>query len=177
MTRSTLHTVVCAILIAIPASAAAQAPDRPPRVFTQFDGTWVLDPSAPNSHIRPNAFVARTINILTTPTQVVVMKDSAPGDVYRFDNVQPALPSGAVASFRYSLTLVADMLALTETRSSSRDGRSFTNIATEAFAVAGDVLTVERQLSVLVEPPGNLVAFDDPGNYRQTFVYRRASTP
>jgi hypothetical protein len=35
-------------------------------------------------------------------------------------------------------------------------------------------LTVERQLSVLVEPPGNLATLAVPANNRQTIVYRRA---
>jgi hypothetical protein len=135
----------------------------------------VLDPAAPNSHIRANAPVPHTLNIVTSPTDVVVMKDSAAGTVFRFDNAQQELPTGAVASFSYLFTLVGDMLALTETRSSTRDGRRSTNIATEAYEVNGDVLTVERQLSVLVEPPGHLVAFEDPGNYRQTFVYRKVA--
>ncbi len=173
LTVPSCRAFIVAAAIAMPAAAAAQAQDRPPRVFPQFDGTWVLDPSAPNSRIRPNAAVARTIDIVTSPTGVVVMKDGAPGEAYRFDNKPPDLPTGAVASFSHVLTLVADMLALTETRSGTRDNRMYTNVATDAYAVSGDVLTVERQLSVLVEPPGTLVTFEDPGNYRQTFVYRR----
>jgi hypothetical protein len=49
----------------------------------------------------------------------------------------------------------------------------FTNIITDAYAASGDVLTVERQLSVLAQPPGNLVALSDERNNRQTIVYRR----
>jgi hypothetical protein len=30
---------------------------------------------------------------------------------------------------------------------------AFTNIITDAYSTAGDVLTVERQLSVLAQPP------------------------
>jgi hypothetical protein len=36
------------------------------------------------------------------------------------------------------------------------------------------VLTVERQLSVLAQPPGNLVTLSEASNNRQTLVYRRA---
>ena len=75
----------------------------------------------------------------------------------------------AVLARRYSFTLVAGMLALT-----SRLTRgAFTNIITDAYASAGDVLTVERQLSVLAQPPGNLVTLEDDKNNRQTLVYRR----
>jgi len=48
-----------------------------------------------------------------------------------------------------------------------------TTRTTDAYSVAGDVLTVERQLSVLVQPAGNLAILEDPRNNRQTIIYRR----
>jgi len=67
------------------------------------------------------------------------------------------------------LSLVAGMLALT----SKRTRGSLTNIITDAYAVRGEVLTVERQLSVLMQPPGSLMTLSDERNNRQTLVYRR----
>jgi hypothetical protein len=174
MSRS-FAAFLCAVVIAVPSLWAAQAQNQPPRLFPQFDGTWTLDERAAGTRITPGAVVARTIDIVTSPTGVVVMKDGAPGEVYRFDNQQPELPGGAVAEFRHSFTLVGDMLALTKTRSGSRDGRRTTRIITEGYAVSADVLTVERQLSVLVEPPGILAAFGNPADYHQMFVYRRVA--
>jgi hypothetical protein len=63
---------------------------------------------------------------------------------------------------------------LTSRRTRTRDGRAFTNIITDAYTVSGDVLTVERQLSVLIQPPGNLATLEDPNNNRQTIGYRRS---
>ena len=61
------------------------------------------------------------------------------------------------------------MVALTAKRTRG----DFTNIVTDAYVASGDVLTVERQLSVLARPAGNLVTLSDERNNRQTFVYRR----
>ncbi|HEY3043144.1 MAG TPA: hypothetical protein VGJ39_03915 [Vicinamibacterales bacterium] len=116
--------------------------------------------------------VARTLIIATTPVEISLVKDAKDPEVYRVDGTETTLKdprTGAVLDRRYRFTLVADMLALT-----SRLTRgTFTNIITDAYKVAGDVLTVERQLSVLSQPPGNLVTLSDPRNNRQTLVYRR----
>jgi hypothetical protein len=58
-------------------------------------------------------------------------------------------------------------------------------VITDACAVNGDVLTVERQLIVVVAPvvtrdghtvedAGHLVELQEPRNNRQTIVYRRS---
>ena len=65
------------------------------------------------------------------------------------------------------------MLALT-IRKPPLPGRQTAIVMTDAYAVAGDVLTVERQRSVLQQPPGSFVTLEDPLNGRQTVVYRRA---
>jgi hypothetical protein len=77
--------------------------------------------------------------------------------------------TGATLDRRFSFSLVAGMLALT----SKRTRGSLTNIITDAYAVRGEVLTVERQLSVLMQPPGSLMTLSDERNNRQTLVYRR----
>ena len=63
------------------------------------------------------------------------------------------------------------MLPLTRVRRSA--DRTYTNIITDAYRVDGAALIVERQLSVLVEPPGGLATLSDARNNRQTIIYRR----
>jgi hypothetical protein len=62
------------------------------------------------------------------------------------------------------------MVALT----SKRLRGNFTNIITDAYVATDNVLTVERQLSVLAQPPGNLVTLSDERKNRQTLMYRRS---
>jgi len=72
--------------------------------------------------------------------------------------------------------------SLRAARSLRRD--AFTNVITDAYSVSGDTLTVERQLSVVVQPaevkdgrvdraPGRMATLEVPANNRQTIVYRR----
>jgi len=70
-------------------------------------------------------------------------------------------------------TLVAEMLPLTSTRVRRSADRTYANIITDAYPVDGAALIVERQLSVLVEPPGGLATLSDARNNRQTIIYRR----
>jgi hypothetical protein len=172
--RSNLRYCVLAVMFAVPVVLGAQASQRPPRLFSTFAGTWALDPDAGRGHIT-GLPVAGTLVISTSPTAITVVKDSRAPETYRFDNREADLPGGAVANFHFSFALVADALALTTRRTRSDRGHAFTNIITDAYAVRGDVLTIERQLSVLVEPPGNLVTLQDENNNRQTFVYRRVA--
>jgi hypothetical protein len=69
------------------------------------------------------------------------VKDAGQPQVYRFDGTETVAKDAA------------GMVALT----SKRQRGDFTNIITDAYAAAGDMLTVERQLSVLAQPSGNLV--------------------
>ena len=110
--------------------------------------------------------------ISTTPFVISLVKDGRTPETYRFDGTEPpARDSGTGATFdiRYSFRLVAGMVALT----SRRLRGLFPIIITDAYAADGDVLTVERQLSVLAQPPGNLVTLSDERNNRQTLVYQR----
>jgi hypothetical protein len=172
----TLAWLLSVGLFAFPTLARAQAEGRPPRQFPEFVGTWTLDQSAGVGHIA-GLPVARTVTIAITPTEISVIKDARTAEVYRIDGAESAatdLRTGAVLDRRYSFTLVAGALALTSKRTRERDGLAFTNIITDAYAVSGEVLIVERQLSVLVQPPGNLATLEDPNNNRQTLVYRRS---
>jgi hypothetical protein len=85
----------------------------------------------------------------------------------------PVAAGGVTFGFSFRFTLVADGLALTTRRTRPANGGSFTNVITDGYSVAGDVLTVERQLSVVQQPSGMLVTLSDPRNNRQTIVYRR----
>ena len=164
------------LVCAWPTSTLAQAartplPVRIPREFTELRGVWRLDESAGTGHI-VGLPVARTLVIATTPFEISLMKDGTNLEMYRVDGSESVAKdpgTGAVLDRRYSFTLVAGMVALT----SKRTRGAFTNIITDAYAAAGDVLTIERQLSVLAQPPGNLVTLSEDGNNRQTLVYRR----
>lgn len=109
---------------------------------------------------------------------------SAAAEIYRLDGSETQLRdlhTGASLDRTHRFTLVAGALALTHTSTRTEAGgprqsnRRLTTIITDAYSVAGDVLTVERQHSVLLEPPGHLVTLMNPGNNRQTIVYRRAT--
>ena len=179
MNSRRLARFLWAALVVFPTSAWAQAESRPPREFPAFRGTWVLDESAGRGHIA-GLPVARTLTITTTPTDISLVNDSSPAEVYRLDGIETKLGDGRRASF----TLVAEALALTTRRYREDRGYGFTNVITDAWSVAGDVLTIERQLRVVVQPlawedgrtrpgPGRLATLEDPNNNRQTFVYRR----
>jgi hypothetical protein len=154
---------------------SARAQTRPAREFPEFRGTWVLDERAGAGHIT-GLPVVRTIEITTTPTEISLKKDSGEPEVYRFDGTETKTDrrTGAVLDQGYSFTLVAGTLALTSKRiRRNQSGQTYTNIITDAYSVSDDVLTVERQLSVLIQPPGTLATLEDPNNNRQTLVYRR----
>ena len=158
------------LVMGMSAFAAAQSP---PREFAEFRGTWILDESKGSGQIS-GLGVARKIVIETAPLQIVVTKDAESPEVYRFDGSETQakdLKTGTPLNRSYRFTLVSETLALT---TKVRRGENST-IITDAYSVAGGVLRVERQLSVLVENPGYLSTLSDPANNRQTIVYRRSS--
>jgi hypothetical protein len=164
--RAWLGPVLAATILIFPAMASAQSPARE---FREFAGTWILDENASSGRI--SIPVARTLVIATTPTQLSVIKDDAIAEVYPFDGTQTDLWDGRRANF----TLVSDSVALTTRRTRTREGLSRTNVITDAYAVAGDVLTIERRWSILWQPPGTLATLgdSDPQYFRQRLVYRR----
>ena len=179
MNSGSLARFLGAALVVFPTLAWAQAEVRPPREFQAFRGTWVLDESAVSGHIAglPRT---RTLTINTTATDISLVKDSSPAEVYRLDGTETTLSDGR----RNSFALMAEALELTTRRYREDRGYAFTNVITDAYSVSGDVLTIERQLSVVVQPlawedgrartgPGRLATLEDPNNNRQTFVYRR----
>jgi hypothetical protein len=166
------------LALALLASAVlAQAEIAPAREFKELRGTWSRDETAGRGNIA-GLRVARTLTIETTPSELSLQADDRDADVYRLDGVETS-----VGDTTERVTLVAGALAVTTRRTRHSRGYAFTNIITDAYSVAGDVLTVERQLSVAVEPEpaagshirsaGHLVELSDPGNNRQTIVYQR----
>jgi hypothetical protein len=177
MNRRSFGGLLWLSLAVFPTLTRAQAENRPPREFPEIRGTWSLDETAGVGQIE-GLPLARKLVIATTPTEVSVVKDGKDPEIYRFDGTETSLRdarTGSVLDRRYRFTLVAGRLALTSRLTRHDRGRSFTNIVTDAYAAAGDVLTVERQLSVLVEPPGSLATLEDLGNNRQTIIYRRST--
>jgi hypothetical protein len=157
-----LVLIILAVVSAgLPTVAFAQAEQRPvlpvrnPRQFTELRGTWTLDERAGKGHIA-GLPVAQTLVISTTPFEISLVKDGKDPETYRFDGSEslakdPA--TGTVLDIRRRFTLVAGMVALT----SKRTRGQLPIIITDAYSVDGDILTVERQNSVLADPPGNLV--------------------
>ena len=148
----------------------AEPPVRTPRQFEELRGTWTLNEAAGKGHIA-GLPIAHTLVISTTPFQISVTKNASEPEIYQFDGADIAVKdarTGATLDIRRRFALVAGMVALT----SQRRRGDFTNIITDAYAADGDVLTVERQLSVLAKS-GNLVTLSDEKNSRQTLVYRR----
>jgi hypothetical protein len=169
-----------ACIVLWPAVVLAQAEIRPPLEFEPLRGSWTLDETAGSGHIA-GLSVARTLTIATTATELVLTRDSSASEAYRLDGAETA----TFDTHRIAMP-VADALALTTRRIRRRGGYAFTNVITDAYSVRGDVLTVERRLDVVVQAlaspdsrtegnygPGHLVQLEDPGNERQTIVYRR----
>jgi hypothetical protein len=175
MRRASAACGVVVIVLAAAAVVAAQAPSRPVREFAEFRGAWILDEAAGQGRIG-GLPVAKTLVIATTTTEISIAKDKADPEIYRVDGTETQrrdAGTGVRLQHFYRFTLVADALALTfrETRGTAPE---VSMIVTDAYSVAGDVLTVERQHSSLRQPPGHLVILSEPRNNRQTMVYRRA---
>lgn len=168
---------------AILAGPAVQAQDSDrPREFAEFRGTWVREPSAPGDSVGSSYYVGRTLVVATTPTEISITKDSKLTETYRFDGIETQAKeprTGALLDPRHSFRLVAGMLALT-TRTTSSPGAAglrTTAILTDAYSLPEfNILRVERQISVLQEPPGHLRTLG-LRNSTETYVYRRAPDP
>jgi hypothetical protein len=178
-----LLLLLCLPFTGFAISSSAQNEARP-REFTEFRGTWLRDEASGAGSIS-GLPVARSLTLATNPTEISLVKDAGLPEIYRIDGSEISLMderTGARLDISYRFTLVAEMLTLTSRRTRTERlvdgsaGRRLTDIITDAYKVDGDVLTVERQLSVLAEPPGHLLTLSNPRNNRQTLVYRRAPT-
>ena len=147
--------------------------------LAEYRGTWTLDESA----VGARADVARTLIISMTPDEITVTKDSRPSEVYRIDGTELRtrdLRAGAPIEHRYSLLVIADRLELTIKTKQESITPALTHIATDAYRVTRNTLTVGRQRDVLTveregitPPPPRLEGFAALANYRQMLVYRR----
>jgi hypothetical protein len=178
--RARLQSVLLAI-VCVPVVLLAQAEVRPAREFTAFRGTWKIDEPAGRGHIA-GLPIAHTLLIATSPEELRLTKDDGEPEHYRLDGTE-------IRSFgtERSVVLVGDALAVTTRRTRRDRGYAFTNVVTDVYAVSGDVLTIERQLSVVVaaltlrdgrvtdeSAAGHLAELENPNNNRQTIVYRRS---
>lgn len=161
-------------------------PRRQLRDFFEFRGRWVLDEMEGDGPLEqqplgatlpPDLHVARELVITTTTTEFSVAKDGAAPEVYRLDGseVQERDPRTGVGIDRfYRFTQVADAVALTLTHRSGVGVTQSARITTDAYSVAGRLMTVDRVLSTVVAPGSIPVIPDSIG--RRTFVYRRVAT-
>jgi hypothetical protein len=186
MHRQLGRGLVMLAALAVPAAIPAQN-NLPPRTFSQFAGTWVLDEAASTGRLNITPRIPSRMTIEATPLAVTVTKiprlrpaDKVPAapvpETYRLDGMETRVtdPATGVAldrSFRF--TLVADMLALTIKEGRHGEDGAFT-LVTDAYAVDGDQLTLHRQLSS-ISPSRTVYTMTEPtNNSRHTFVYRRA---
>jgi hypothetical protein len=174
-----------------PVWVAAQPETMPARTFQELAGHWVLDEAATRGNI-PGLPPAGALVIETTPTHLTVSRTrlrpvyeidgtrrERPIDVFRLDGTETTLDSGQRGRF----VLAAGAVVLITVRTTEQ-GYARSNIVTDAYSVVKDVLTVDRHLSVVVQPlnssgrqPGHVVEFRQPAADRMTSTYRRAARP
>lgn len=191
-TRLLIAIVGAAVLPNTPALDAQGLPipivRRQINDFFEFRGRWLLDEqesvgiAGPPEGIAPDLLrylaalnVSRELVIVTTETEFSVAKDGAEPEVYKVDGseTQERDPRTGVGLDRfYRFTQVADSVALTRRLRMGSPTEPGAELLTDAYSVAGSVLTVER-LRSHVFPPGSVAVMDEPGSHRMTLVYRR----
>lgn len=185
--RTLVALAATGLLVAAGPRALAQT-ERPVRLFPQFAGTWQLDEAASTGRLEMTPRVPLAVTIATTPTELTITRrlrlrpsdripDTPAAEVYRLDGTETWVTdarSGVTLDRSLRFTLVADMLALTIRDASRAGGRAFTQV-TDALAVAGDTLTLHRQLTSMTDAGAILVMQEPANNFTHTFVYRRAA--
>lgn len=165
MTSRSFASLLFAAVVALPAVASAQV--RPPMLFPEFVGTWVLDEASSRTAEPVLVIDISPAGIRAGGNPISLLK-------YSFDGKEIDMGAGWTLRF----TLVGKALALT--RSHTR-GQS-TSIITDAISVTGDVLTVDRQQYIVVSPLNTdgpaYIATPDGGSLdvmRRIIVYHRAT--
>ncbi len=162
-------------MVAVAAGVHAQN-SQPPRTFSQFAGTWVLDEAASTGRLNMTPRIPLRLSIETTPDAITVTKrprlrpgdrapESPPPEAYRLDGTETRAvdaATGVALDRSYRFTLVADMLALTIKEGRHGESGPFT-LVTDAYAVDGDVLTLHRQLSS-ISPARTIYTMSEPTN-------------
>ena len=181
--RAVLLGLVAAAAAAPAIARQAGAPPAPtPRTFPEFAGTWTLDENA--SAGRMTAAPGATVTFAITPTEITLTRlrklpeqRSNPPDetpiiqMFRLDGSEVAVTDGR-RSLRGRFLLVSDALVFTTSETPTESGF---NIVTDAYSVAGEVLTARRQL-VAVRAPGYIATMQEPTNRSaHVFIYRRTS--
>ena len=188
--------VPCGLILLLAAAevpaAAGQAgapPDRRPvpRLFPEFEGTWVLDEQASTGRV--SATPGATVTFAMTPTEITLTRtpklpeqESNPPrgnrpfvHVFRVDGTETTTETPYPYP-RGRFQLVSDALVFT-TLTFPR-GNDFDTI-TDAYTIEGDRLIARRQIvAVRTANPsasGFIVTMQEPTNNRfHQFVYRRA---
>ena len=191
--RQTLIRLIAVTVALAPLALEAQglpipAVRRQLNDFFEFRGRWIFDekesvglPPPPQGIARETLRylaalnVSRELVIATTETEFSVAKDGSEPEVYKVDGseTQERDPrTGAWLDRFYRFTQVADSVALTRRLRLGTPAEPGAELVTDAYSVAGSVLTVER-LRSHVFPPGSVAVLPEPGSHRMTLVYRR----
>jgi hypothetical protein len=174
--RRVLAAIVCVSAIALPLSVLTSARDQAAAnallMFQEFAGSWTLDESASRGRI---AGIPAAKTLIIAPTAETIRVGSNPISLLNYPVDGREVKLSGDRSIRF--TFGAGKLILTSTRTRSI---RLANVITDIYAVEGDVLTVERQVTVVSTPDegaGHIVtpASGTLESLRQTNVYRRDS--
>jgi hypothetical protein len=181
----------CGLVFLLAADAALMAarqagapPDRrpAPRLFPEFEGTWVLDEQASTGRV--SATPGATVTFAITPTEITLTRtpklpeqqgNPARGSlpfvhVFRLDGTETSTDTPYPYP-RGRFQLVSDALVFT-TITVPRDDNFDT--VTDAYSIDGDRLIARRQI-VAIRAPGYIATMQEPTNNRfHHYVYRRA---
>ena len=163
--------------------AGAPLDRRPaPRLFPEFEGTWVLDEQASTGRV--SATPGATVTFAITPTEITLTRtpklpeqqgNPARGSlpfvhVFRLDGTETSTDTPYPYP-RGRFQLVSDALVFT-TITVPRDDNFDT--VTDAYSIDGDRLIARRQI-VAIRAPGYIATMQEPTNNRfHHYVYRRA---
>lgn len=183
--------LVSLLAAAVPMSArqAGAPPDRrpAPRLFPEFEGTWVLDEQASTGRV--SATPGATVTFAITPTEITLTRTpklpeqqgnpprgSVPFvHVFRLDGSETSTETPYPYP-RGRFQLVSDALVFT-TLTVPR-GSDFDTM-TDAYSIEGDRLIARRQIVAVrtanPSAPGFIATMQEPTNNRfHYYVYRRA---
>ena len=182
-----LVCLLAAAVVPITARQAGAPQDRrpAPRLFPEFQGTWMLDEQASTG--RASATPGATVTFAITPIEITLTRtpklpeqESNPPrgnvpfvHVFRLDGTETSTDTPYPYP-RGRFQLVSDALVFT-TLTVPR-GNDY-NTVTDAYSIEGDRLIARRQIVAIVAP-GYIATMQEPTNNRfHYYVYRRAPAP
>jgi len=186
-----LLSVLAAAVVPVAAGQAGAPPDRrpAPRLFPEFEGTWVLDEQASTGRV--SATPGATVTFAITPTEITLTRtpklpeqqgNPARGSlpfvhVFRLDGTETTTDTPYPYP-RGRFQLVSDALVFT-TLTVPR-GSDFDTM-TDAYSIDGDRLIARRQIVAVrvanqsPSAPGFIATMQEPTNNRfHQYIYRRA---